>query len=417
MSDHPLDVERVRARFPALERTLDGRPVAYFDGPAGSQVPREVADAVSRYLLETNANHGGTFVSSRESDAIVADAHRAVADFLGTDDPGTIAFGANMTTLTLSLARALARTWVPGDEIVVTRIEHDANFTPWVQAATDAGATVREVAIRPDDCSLDMDDLAAKIGPRTRLVAVALASNAVGTINPVDEIVTLAHAAGAHVFVDAVHYAPHLLIDVAALGCDYLACSAYKFFGPHVGMLWGRRQLLEALPVYKLRPPPDTLPDRLMTGTQSHEGIAGTLAAIDYLASLGRERAAGGESLGRRDALALAFQAIAEHENTLATRLIRGLGELPDVRLWGIRDLERIDQRVPTVAITHARVSPRDVAEHLARRGIFVWHGNYYALPLTEALGLEPEGMVRIGLLHYNTGEEVDRLLDALREL
>ncbi len=412
-----LDVDRLRDAFPALSRVQDGEPVVYFDGPAGSQVPRQVADAVRRYLLESNANCGGPFATSEETDALLAAAHRSVADFLGSDDPDLVAFGPNMTTLTLSLARALSKTWRPGDEVLVTRLEHDANFTPWVQAAADAGATVREAAIRPDDCTLDMDDLASKIGGRTKLVAVGAASNAVGTVNPVREIADLAHAAGASVFVDAVHYAPHLPIDVEAWDCDYVTCSAYKFFGPHVGMLWGKRELLESLPVYKLRPPSDTLPGRLMTGTQSHEGVAGTMAAIDYLAGLGRDGADEGDATGRRDALALAFGRIVRHERELTRKLLRDLGSLPGVRVWGITDPGRLEERVPTVSITHARRSPREVAEHLATRGIFVWHGNYYALPLTETLGLEPEGMVRIGLLHYNTAAEIDRLVQALEEL
>ncbi|MDH3284300.1 MAG: cysteine desulfurase-like protein [Acidobacteriota bacterium] len=417
MSTLTLDVDHLRSRFPALARRQEGRPVVYFDGPAGSQVPRGVADAVGRYLLETNANCGGTFASSHESDELLAEAHRSVADFLGSDDPDLVVFGPNMTTLTLALARALAKTWGAGDEVLVTRLEHDANFTPWVQAAADAGAAVHEVDILRDDCTLDMEDLKSKLGERTRFVAVGAASNAVGTINPIGEIADLAHAAGARLFVDAVHFAPHLPIDVGAWDCDYLTCSAYKFFGPHVGILWGRRELLESAPVYKLRPASDALPGRFMTGTQSHEGIAGTMAAIDYLAGLGREHAADGSRLGRRDALSLAYERIASHERVLANRLIRDLGTLREVRIWGITDTERLDERVPTVAITHARRSPREVAEHLARRGIFVWHGNYYALPLTEALGLEPEGLVRIGLLHYNTEAEIDRLIDALREL
>ena len=410
----PLDVEAVRGRFPALARQVAGRLAAFFDGPAGSQTPQTVVDAISRYLLETNANHGGLFATSQDSDAMLDEAHRAAADLLGADDPGEIAFGANMTTLTLALSRALARTWRAGDEILVTHTDHDANVTPWVLAARDAGATVRQVRIDPADCTLDLTDLGRKLTPRTRLAAVGCASNASGTIHPVREIARMVHEVGGEVFLDAVHYAPHLPIDVRAWDCDYLACSAYKFFGPHLGLLWGRRERMEALPVYKLRPAPDELPGRWMTGTQSHEGIAGTLAAIEYLADLGREA---GEPVSRRQALLTGYERIAAHERSLCRRLIAGLAELPGVTIRGISDLDRLEQRVPTVAITHERHSSRDLAARLGERGIFVWHGNYYALALTEALGLEPEGMLRIGLLHYNTLEEVERLLEELRRL
>jgi cysteine desulfurase family protein (TIGR01976 family) len=410
----PFDVERCRAQFPALAREVNGRPAVYFDGPAGSQVPQRVIDAVSHYLAHCNANHDGVFATSQESDALVKAAHRAVADFLGSSDPDLVVFGPNMTTLTLSLARALARTWEPGEEVLVTRLEHDANFTPWVQAARDAGATVRYVGIRREDCTLDMEDLRSKLSERTRLVAVGSASNAVGTINPVKEIVELAHHVGARVFLDAVHFAPHAPIDVEAWDCDFPVCSAYKFFGPHVGILWGRRALLESLPAYKLRPASDALPGRWMTGTQNHEGILGTKEAIEYLADLGREAAA--EPLERRPALLRAFAKIRRYETELAERLLSGLREIPDLRIWGISDLQRMNERVPTCAITRAGTTPEEIARQLSRRGIFVWHGNYYALPLTEELGLEPGGMVRIGLLHYNTAEEVDRLLEALRQ-
>lgn len=410
-----FDVAWCRRQFPALARTLDGQPVVYFDGPAGSQVPRRVADAVADYLVRTNANHDGPFATSRESDAMLHSAHRALADFVGTDDSDTIVFGPNMTSLTFALSRALGRTWRPGDEVLVTRLDHDANVTPWVLAARDAGATVRHVGISGHDCTLDMGDLAAQLSPRTRLVAVACASNAAGTINPMAEIARLAHHAGALVFFDAVHYAPHGLLDVRNWDCDFLACSAYKFFGPHVGLLWGRRELLAELPAYKVRPAPDDIPGRWMTGTQNHEGIAGTLAAVEYLAELGRTLS--GEAAGRRAALETAYDGITTYEREIVGTLLAGLAELPDVKVWGITDPEQLDRRVPTVALTHRRLSPRELATHLSDRGIFVWHGNFYALPLTEALGLEPEGMVRVGLLHYNTRQEVQRLLAVLADL
>ena len=407
-----LNVTACRLQFPGLTREVTGRHAAFLDGPAGSQVPQRVIDAVSRYLTWTNANGGGHFRTSVLSDGLLADVHRAVADFLGSDDPDLTVFGPNMTTLTLALARALARTWGPGDEVLVTRLEHDANYTPWVQAAREAGATVREVAIHASDCTLDLDDLRTKLSARTRLVAVGAASNAVGTINPVARITRWAHEAGAWVFVDAVHHAAHAAIDVTEWDCDLLTCSAYKFYGPHVGILWGRRELLETLPAYKLRPPSDLPPERWMTGTQNHEGLAGAMAAIDYIADLGRD---GGEEVrDRRPALTEAFRRIREHERDLAIRCISGLLELPRVRVLGITDLERIDERAPTISFTHATRSPSEVALYLAERGIFVWHGNFYALPLTETLGLEPDGMVRVGFLHYNTREEVDRLIEAV---
>jgi len=414
--DEPtLDVQWCRGQFPALNRSTGGQPPVYFDGPAGSQVPERVVEAIGDYLIGMNANHGGLFETSRASDALLDEAHRALADFVGTDDPGTVVFGANMTSLTFVLSRALAKTWQPGDEILLSRLDHDANVTPWVLAARDAGATVRYIEIHAEDCTLDLDDLAAKLSSRTRLVAVGCASNAAGTINPVEAIARRAHDAGALVFLDAVHYAPHGQIDVERWGCDFLACSAYKFFGPHVGVLWGRRELLSDLPAYKVRPAPDEIPGRWMTGTQNHEGIAGTLAAVEYLADLGRRLSP--EASDRRAALESAYRGIVAYERCLVAEMLAKLAELPNVKVWGITDPARLDERVPTIAVTHERLTPSDLAEYLASRGIFVWHGNFYALPLTEALGLEPEGLVRIGLLHYNTTEEVERLVGALREL
>ena len=411
----PEIVQNIRRQFPALSRELNDRRVVFLDGPAGSQVPQRVIDAVSHCLAQTNANHEGLFATSIESDAMLHEAHRAMADFLGADDPDCVCFGANMTTLTMALSRALARTWSSGDEVIVSRLGHDANVTPWVLAAEDAGATVRHVEIHRDDCTLDVDDLRDKLSDRTRLVAVGYASNASGSINPIGQITALAHEAGAQVFVDAVHYAPHGRIDVAALGCDYLACSAYKFFGPHVGVMWGRRELLEGLAAYKLRPAPDDLPGKWMTGTQNHEGIAGTLAAVDYLADLGRELSAG--LLDRREALDVAMAAIALYEHELVRPLIEGLQRIESIRIWGITDPAQLDRRVPTVSITHRALTATELAAQLGERGIFTWHGNFYALPVTETLGLEPEGLLRIGLLHYNTVEEVDRLLEELASL
>ena len=404
-----------RPQFPALRRSIGGEGAVFFDGPAGSQVPQRVLDAVSDYLVRMNANHDGLFATSRASDELLHEAHRGLADFVGADDPDCIVFGANMTSLTFAVSRALAKTWKPGDEILLSRLDHDANVSPWVLAAGDAGVVVRHIEIRRDDCTLDMEDFRNKLSKRTRLVAIGAASNAVGTINPITEISRAAHDMGALVYCDAVHYAPHGRLDASALGCDFLVCSAYKFFGPHVGVLWGRRELLEDLPAYKVRPAPNSPPGRWMTGTQNHEGIAGTLAAVDYLAELGRTFGPAGED--RAAALDAAFATINSYEQQLADRLIAGLASRPEITVWGITDSERRGERVPTLGITHQRLSPVETASALAERGIFVWHGNFYALPLTEALGLEPEGMVRIGMLHYNTEAEVDRLLCALDEI
>jgi cysteine desulfurase family protein (TIGR01976 family) len=416
-----FDVTSLRRQFPALHRPENGQRPVYFDGPAGTQVPQRVIDAMTHYLTACNANHGGVFSSSLESDRILRAAHRAMADFVNAPSPEEVVFGANMTTLTLHLSRAVARTLRPGDEVMVTRQDHDANVSPWVLAARDAGATVRTVDIHPEDCTLDLADFRRLLGPRTRWVALACASNAVGTINDVQMLTRWAHEAGARVFLDAVHYAPHGPIDVQAWACDVLVCSAYKFFGPHVGVLWGKRELLEELPAYKLRPVPETLPDRWMTGTQNHEGLAGVAAAVDYLADVGDRHPlpAGASSLaGRRLQLRAAMSAIQAYEASLAGRLLQALAERPRFKLWGIADLSALAQRVPTVSITATDRSARELAEHLAARQIYTWSGNMYALPLTERLGLEDRGgLLRIGLVHYNVAEEIDRLLQALDEL
>ena len=410
-----FDLESVRSQFPAFNRAVEGRPVVYLDGAAGSQVPFRVAEAVSGYLTGTNANLGGPFATSVESDAMIDAAHQAAADFLGTADPDTVAFGANMTTLTLAVSRALASTWQPGDRILVSRLDHDANVTPWTLAAHDAGVAVDHIDIHPDTATLDLDTLHDRITDSTRLVAVGAASNLSGSINPVTEITQAAHRVGALVFVDAVHLAPHRLLNVEAWDCDLLACSAYKFFGPHVGLLWGRRNLLESLKAYKLRPASNQLPDKWMTGTGNHEGIAGVGEAIEYLADLGRDVDPTAES--RRQALATAFRAIGDHERELSLGLLDGLVRLPGVTIHGITDADLIDQRVATYSITHDQLSPGELAKHLARRGIFTWAGNHYALPVTEALGLEPGGTLRISALHYNTLEEIERTISALGDV
>jgi len=410
-----LDVESVRKNFPSLEQNHEGRPVVFFDNPGGTQVPRTVVEAMNRYLLHDNANHGGAYATSRRSDAMIEEAHRAMADMLGAESAEEIVFGPNMTTLTFNLSRAIGRWLKPGDDVVVTRLDHDADISPWMLLARDAGANLRWVDFHTEDCTLDMDDLERRLTARTKIVACAYASNAVGTINDVKAVTEMAHHAGALVFIDAVQYAPHGLIDVRDLDCDFLVCSAYKFFGPHEGVLYGKFDLLDRLPAYKVRPANDRPPHKFETGTQNHEGIAGTLAAVEYLASLS---GMGDRESGRRQRLSAAMKSVEEYERGLVSRLISGLEKVKGLHLYGIKDPELFDRRVPTVAFRIGGFSPRRVAERLGDRGIFVWDGNYYALAVTERLGFEDKGgMVRVGLVHYNTEAEVDRLIEELHRL
>ncbi|HYV34407.1 MAG TPA: cysteine desulfurase-like protein [Gemmataceae bacterium] len=407
-----FDVNYCRQQFPAFQ----ARPRAIFlDGPGGTQVPQRVIDAIVHYLTHCNANHGGVFATSRESDAILHKAHVAVAELLNAPSDKEIVFGPNMTTLTLGFTRSIAKTLKPGDEIVVTKLDHDGNVSPWLLAARDAGATVRWIDIQTPDCTLDLDSLRRQLNDKTRWVAVGCASNAAGTINDVAGITRLAHAAGAKVFLDAVHYAPHGPIDVQAWDCDALACSAYKFFGPHIGILWARRQLLEELPAYKLRPAADTIPDRWMTGTQNHECIAGVAAAVEYLHDLGKHT---GHTGDRRSTLRAAMTAIQSYETELGRQLLEGIAKLKRFEVWGIADVKKLAQRVPTVSITLPGTTAEKMARQLAERDMYAWNGNMYAINLSERLGLENRGgFLRLGLLHYNTHEEVERLLAALAGL
>jgi len=409
-----FDIDWVRSQFPALAMKVHGYPAAFFDGPGGTQVPQRVIDAMSAYLASSNANTHGAFATSQRSDAVIAAAHTAMADMLGCD-PEEVVFGPNMTTLTFALSRALGRELEPGDEIVVTRLDHDANVSPWT-ALEERGCVIRFVDIHPADCTLDMNGLRRAVTPKTRIVAVGYASNALGTINDVEEVVRLAHSAGALAYIDAVHYAPHGPIDVRSLDCDFLVCSPYKFFGPHSGALYGKRERLQRLRPYKVRPATDGIPGRWETGTQNHEGLAGVTAAVEYLAELGRRHAPGAH--GQRAALLAAYDALRAYERRLLEQLVPALLEIPGLTFYGIREAARFQERVPTVALRIAGRSPREMASYLGERGIFTWDGNYYALNLSERLGVEPDGgMLRIGLVHYNTAEEVDRLLVALREL
>jgi cysteine desulfurase family protein (TIGR01976 family) len=419
-----LDLSGLRKQFPALALQDAGRPAVYFDGPGGTQVPESVIAAMTHYLVATNANHGGPFRTSRESDATVAAAHEAMADLLNARSAQEITFGANMTTLTFAFSRAIGRTLGPGDEIVVTRLDHDANRAPWL-ALAERGVVLHEVAFDPADCTLRLDDLAAHLNAHTRLVAVGYASNAVGTVNPIAQIAGFVHAANpqAYLWVDAVHYAPHGPIDVQTLGCDFLVCSPYKFFGPHAGVVWGRYEMLEALQAFKVRPAGKLPPDKFETGTQSFEAQAGVLAAVDYLAEVGTTYGAAYAGRfpsfsGRRLALKQALSVIQAYERELFEHFVAGLLAIPGLTFYGICEPERFGERTPTAAFRLAGRTPLEVAEHLARRGVYVWAGNFYALAVTEYLDLESSGgVVRAGLAHYNTREEVDHCLACLREL
>jgi cysteine desulfurase family protein (TIGR01976 family) len=413
-----LDLTHIRAQFPSLSQTVNGHPAVFLDGPGGTQVPQRVIDAISNYLRRDNANTGGAYATSRNTDAMIGEARAAMADFLhcAADE---IVFGPNMTTLTYAMSRAIGRDLAPGDEILVTRLDHDANVSPWL-ALEETGVTIRWAEIHKEDCTLDVEDLAAKLNSKTKLVAVGYASNAVGTINPVKEIIRLAHSVGALTYIDAVHYAPHGLIDVAALDCDFLVCSTYKFFGPHMGVLYGKREQLARLRPYKVRPLTDAAPNRWEWGTLNHECIAGITACVDYIADLGR--GTNPEPSPRRAAIVSAFESIHRHEHALMNRLIDGIARIPQLKLYGITDPSCFAWRCPTLAVRvinqNAGQTPLALATKLGERGFFTWDGNYYALNLTEKLDVEKSGgFLRIGLVHYNTVEEVDRLLAALREI
>jgi cysteine desulfurase family protein (TIGR01976 family) len=444
-----LDITWIRSQFPALAQKVGNHPAVFFDGPGGTQVPQRVIDAIGDYLIHANANTHGAFQTSARTDKAIAAAHAAMADFLGCD-PDEVVFGANMTTLTFAMSRAIGRGLQPDDEIVVTRLDHDANVSPWV-ALEERGVIIRYVDIDVEDCTLDMNDLRRQINERTKLVAVGYASNAVGTINDVAEVTRLAHSVGALSYIDAVHYAPHGPIDVRAIDCDFLACSPYKFFAPHAGTLYGKREHLQRLSPYKVRPATEELPGRWMTGTQSHEAMAGVTASIEYLAELGRKVAGqppqatqistathdhdvqpddsdaresqydvsdATASTSRRQHLVTAMEAIKAYERDLSEKLIKSLLDIPGLTFYGITDPQRFEWRTPTVSVRIEGYSPRQLAEALGEQGIFTWDGNYYALNLSERLGVEESGgMLRIGLAHYNTSEEVDRLLAVLGEI
>lgn len=420
-----LDTTWVRSQFPSLQRKVNGQTAAFLDAPGGTQTPQIVIDAISGYLREHNANTAGAYATSRETDQVIAGARSAMADFLGCDSD-EIVFGPNMTSLTYAMSRAIGRELGPGDEILVTHLDHDANISPW-RALEERGVRLQFAEIREDDCTLDMEDLANKLSSRTKVVAVGYASNAVGTINEVKRIIQLAHDVGAIVYVDAVHYAPHRPIDVRELDCDFLVCSTYKFFGPHMGVLYGKKEHLSRLRPYKLRANTEAVPQRWEWGTLNHECIAGITACVDYLAEVGRRTNAEGVAQSgqlkpsrrsRRELLSSAYRSVRAHERELMEQMLRGLSRIPGLRVYGITDQSRLDQRCPTFAVRIPGHTPLELATTLGDRGIFTWDGNYYAINLTERLGVEKDGgFLRIGFVHYNTTEEVDRVLESLRNL
>ncbi len=423
-----LDLSSYRHYFPSLSLDVNGKQAIYFDNPGGTQVAQQVVDAMLSYFRSANANSHGAFLTSQRTDQVIAAARSAMADFLHAASPNEIVFGPNMTTLTFAFSRAIGKTLQPGDEIIVTVLDHDANVAPWL-ALQEHGVLIRTVDVHPENVTLDMEDMRAKLTERTRVIAVGYASNAVGTINDLATIIRWAHEVGALAWIDAVQFAPHGPIDVQALGADFLVCSSYKFFGPHLGILYGKTEHLEKFPAYKVRPASNSIPDRWETGTQNHEGLAGLVGVIDYLATLGREYSAqynnafealsGGSSYrGRQLELKIAMQAIMDYERGLSAQLLAGLREIKDIQIYGITDPQQFACRVPTIACNIEGHSPRELAEYLASQGIFAWDGNYYALGIMERLGLEERGgALRLGMAHYNTPDEIDRVLECLERL
>lgn len=415
----PLDLPQIRAYFPALQRDS-----IYFDNPGGTQVAQPVLDRMNEYFIKHNANHGGLFATSIESDAVLEESRRATADFINAARPEEIVFGPNMTSLTFQISRSLGRWLNPGDEIVVTRLDHDANITPWTMLAEERGCQVRWVDFNPEEGILDMHDFESALENKPKIVAVGFASNALGTINPIEEIVHWAHQAGALVYIDAVQYAPHGPIDVQGLDCDFLVCSAYKFFGPHVGVLYGKYEHLEKLTAYKVRPAPTNPPGKFETGTQNHEGIAGVLGALEYLEWVGKTF---GDQFtenyqdryqGRALELKKAMGAIRAYEFELSRSMLDLLEEIPGITVYGLRDVRRLEERVPTFAFRMKNQHPSDVAKKLGEAGFNVWNGNYYALAVTQRLGVEESGgMVRVGPVHYNTQQEILQLREILQQI
>jgi cysteine desulfurase family protein (TIGR01976 family) len=414
-----FDPSMIRDQFPALSKQIDGHPAVFLDGPGGTQVPEKVLNSMCVYLEQNNSNMGGAFATSRSTDETAKSARDAAADLFNARHSEEIVFGQNMTSLTMAMSRAVARTWQEGDEIIVTNLDHDANITPWTLAAEERGVKVKWLDFQPADCMLRIDTLEELVSNRTKLVAVTLASNAVGTKVDVARVCEIAHQVGALVYVDAVHYTPHGLVDVQALDCDFLAASAYKFFGPHQGIMYGKIEHLRRLKSYKVRPAPGEPPGKWETGTQSFEGLAGVRAAVEYLDDIGRHFFDAEHSAGsRRQRLAAAIDAVQQYEMKLSEHFLRRSVNVPGLHIYGITDIENLDKRTPTFAISFEGWRPREVAQRLGDQGIFVWDGHYYAVAVMERLGLlDQGGLVRIGFVHYNTFDEVDRLIAALEKL
>ena len=415
-----LDLSAIRQQFPALDR-----PAIFLDNPAGTQISKQSLERINRYLLECNANHGGLFETSQKSDEILHEAHAAMADFLNAARPEEIIFGNNMTTLTLHISRSLARNLKEGDNILVTRLDHDANIAPWMLVAEDNGCNLIWVDIDVEAGTLDIDDFARALGRKPKIAAFGYASNLLGTVNPVKKLTTMAHDAGALVYIDAVQYAPHGPIDVQDIGCDFLVCSSYKFFGPHAGTLYGRYDLLEELKAYKVRPASDELPYKFETGTQNHEGIAGVLGALEYFEwmanQFGDEHVQAWKDAGfsgRRLVLKQAMSVMQEYETELSRALIQAIESVPGTRVHGVTDLDRLSERVPTVSFTLAGRRPEEIAEELGKQNIYVWNGHNYALAIVERMGLlEAGGMIRVGPVHYNTLDEIEQFREVLNNI
>ena len=409
----PIDIQAIRSQFPAL-----AREAIFFDNPGGTQICRSSAERIQRYYLECNANHGGVFETSRVSDALIAETRQAAADFLNAARPEEIVIGPNMTSLTFNISRSIARTLQAGDTIVVTRLDHDANISPWLMAAEDRGCRIRWVDIHPENGTLDLEDMQAALKEGPKLVAVGYASNALGTINPVQQITEWAHAAGALVYIDAVQYAPHGPIDVQQLGCDFLVCSAYKFFGPHLGVLYGRYELLDKLTAYRVRPAPQDPPGKFETGTGNFEHMAGLLGALEYFEWVGSAYGQAPSGASRIQRLKQGVAAIGAYEHELSQTLLDMLQETPGITIYGLTERARLGERVPTYSFNLKGLHPHKVAQELAKANIYVWDGNYYALAVTTRLGIEESGgMVRVGPVHYNTMEEVARFGEVLRKI
>ena len=411
-----INIDRIRGQFPSLSETDEGKPRLYFDNPAGTQVPQMVVDRMADCMLHSSANLGGDFPTSIRAGTVVDGARAAIVDFLNAPSPDEIVFGQNMTSITFHLSRSIGKLLQPGDEIILSRMDHDANVEPWKLMARDFDLRVRWLEFDTETFEFDLSELGALFNDKTRLVCVGGASNLTGTINDVKMICAKAREAGAWSFIDAVQSAPHILSDVQDFGCDFFVCSAYKFFGPHQGILWGRREVLESLEPYKVRPAPAELPWCFETGTQSHEGMAGTAAAVDYFAWVGETMA--GVSGNRREQLEAGLELLFDYEKQLADRLIAGLKSIPGVRVLGISDPNASDRRVPTVSFVHERHAPSDIASALAERNIFAWSGHNYALELAKVLNIHDSGgAVRIGAVHYNTPEEIDAVVAALQDI